>query len=278
MEHAHALDRPVGMLAVAVRRGLRPGRVKDVLHGVPLGHPAHPVLTDLPIGCWVSAAVLDLLPGTERASRLLISAGLAATLPTALTGLADWSALHPEQQRVGFVHAVTNAAATALYAGSVAARGLGRHRTGKALAYAGLTVVACGGYLGAHLAFRQAAGANHTEQVAHLVGLGWHDLCPLSDLPDSVPVRRALGYIELFVLRQDSSVAVLADRCAHLAGPLHRGRLVGVDGQECVVCPWHGSTFRIADGTVVHGPATARQPSFETRVLDDGMVQVRPRA
>jgi nitrite reductase/ring-hydroxylating ferredoxin subunit len=72
-------------------------------------------------------------------------------------------------------------------------------------------------------------------------------------------------------------VRVLSDHCAHLGGPLHQGRIVTDQGDLCVTCPWHGSTFRLADGSVVHGPATARQPAFETRVTDSGSVQVRPR-
>jgi nitrite reductase/ring-hydroxylating ferredoxin subunit len=71
---------------------------------------------------------------------------------------------------------------------------------------------------------------------------------------------------------------VLSDHCAHLGGPLHQGRLTSVDGATCVVCPWHGSTFRLSDGAVVHGPATARQPAFDTRVSDTGMIQVRASA
>ena len=100
----------------------------------------------------------------------------------------------------------------------------------------------------------------------------------MADLPDGWPVTRRLGYISLFVLRAGDDVHVLTDRCSHLAGPLHQGSIISDDsGETCVVCPWHGSTFRVADGSVVHGPATARQPSFETRVTDDGVLQVRPR-
>ena len=36
-------------------------RIADILHGTWLGHPFHVVLTDVPIGCWTGAAVLDLL-------------------------------------------------------------------------------------------------------------------------------------------------------------------------------------------------------------------------
>ncbi|HEX2313476.1 MAG TPA: Rieske (2Fe-2S) protein [Thermomonospora sp.] len=277
LEHASGLDGAIRSISSAISRVLGPGPAKDALHGVPAGHPAHPPLTDVPMGCWMSAAVLDLLPGTERAAQTLVAAGLAGAVPTMLTGWADWSALHREQQRVGLVHASTVGTAAALYTASLVARRQGRWGLGKLLGFAGLSALLTGGYLGGHLAFRQAAGANHADQVAHLVSLGWHDLCPVDELPDGWPVHRRLGYISLFVLREGDQVHVLADRCAHLGGPLHQGRVIVDENDDtCVVCPWHGSTFRVADGSVVHGPATGRQPSFETRVTEDGTLQVRP--
>jgi nitrite reductase/ring-hydroxylating ferredoxin subunit/uncharacterized membrane protein len=278
IERAGALDRVTGALTGAVRGALRRRRTADLLHGVPLGQPAHPPLVQLPIGCWASAALLDLLPGTSRASRVLIAAGIAGAAPAAAAGLADWSELHREQQRVGLVHAVSGALATALYSASLVARVAGRDRDGKLLSAGGLTAAAAGGYLGGHLAFRLGAGASHAEPVAHLAPLGWHDLCRLRDLPDGRLVRLPLGYLSLVVLRQGSDVRALADHCAHLGGPLHQGRLVRKDADLCVACPWHGSTFRLSDGSVVHGPATARQPAFDTQVTESGVVQVRPRA
>jgi hypothetical protein len=85
-----------------------------------------PPLTDLPIGLWMSAAVLDLMPGTRRASQVLVAAGLAGAVPTVLTGIAVWSALHREQQRVGLVHAAGTATASLLYSASFVARYQGR--------------------------------------------------------------------------------------------------------------------------------------------------------
>ena len=106
--------------------------------------------------------------------------------------------------------------------------------------------------------------------------LGWHDLCRIYELPDGRLSRRRLGYLTLTLLRLGGDVLALADQCAHLGGPLHQGSLTDDGNGPCVTCPWHGSTFRLADGTVVHGPATARQPAFDTRVVEGGMVQVRP--
>ena len=64
IEDARPLDPAVKAVRTVVNKLLGPQAVRDVLHGVWFGHPLHPVLTDVPIGAWTSAAVLDLLPGT----------------------------------------------------------------------------------------------------------------------------------------------------------------------------------------------------------------------
>ena len=278
IERSPTLDRPVRVLSETVVRALPPGTRTDALHGVPFGQPAHPALVRMPLGCWTSAVLLDLFRGSERAAGTLVAAGLAAALPSAATGLADWSALHRHQQRVGLVHAITQAGATTLFGASLVARVAGRPGNGKVLSAGGLALATVGAYLGGHLALRLGAGASHAESIEHLSGLGWHDLCPLDELPDGRLARRQLGYLSLMTLRTGDTVHVLSDHCAHLGGPLHQGRVVTVRDATCVTCPWHGSTFRVSDGAVMHGPATARQPAFESQVTDAGWVQVRPRA
>jgi nitrite reductase/ring-hydroxylating ferredoxin subunit/uncharacterized membrane protein len=297
-ERSPSLDGPVQALSGAISRVLPPGTwLDDVLHGVPFGQPAHPALVRLPLGCWTSSVLLDFLPvgtrhlpaarrfpGMDRlppmdrvpAASALLAAGLAASIPSVATGLADWSALHRHQQRVGLVHAVAQGSATALFSASLLARIGGRPKSGKVLSVAGLTAATAGAYLGGHLALRLGAGASHAESAEHLAALGWQDLCPLADLPEGRPARRQLGYLSLLALRQDDAVYVLSDHCAHLGGPLHQGRVLTERGATCIACPWHGSVFRVSDGAVVHGPATARQPSFESQVTDSGIVQVRP--
>ena len=277
IERAPVLDRSVRALSDTVVRALPPGPQTDALHGVPFGQPAHPALVRMPLGCWTSAVLLDLFRGTERASGTLVAAGLVGALPAAATGLADWSALHRHQQRVGLVHAISQAGATTLFGASLLARVAGRSGNGKVLSAGGLAFATVGAYLGGHLALRLGAGASHAEPIDHLAGLGWHDLCPLSEFPDGRLARRQLGYLSLLALRSGDTVYVLSDHCAHLGGPLHQGRVVTERGALCVTCPWHGSTFRLSDGAVIHGPATARQPAFESQVTESGLVQVRPR-
>ncbi|WP_405463047.1 Rieske (2Fe-2S) protein [Streptomyces jietaisiensis] len=254
-------------------RALPLGRARDALHGRWLGHPVHPLLVQVPVGSWLSAAVLDLFPGQRRAARTLIATGLGAALPAALAGWVDWAELHREQMRVGLVHAAANVAGIGLYAGSLTARLRGREALGRTLGLAGLGAVGVGGALGGHLAYRQASGANHAEHVPHLVRPGWHPLAELDDLPLGRPVRRDIDDIAVVAVRaEDDTVWVLAERCSHMAGPLSEGTVE--DG--CLRCPWHGSLFRLSDGWNVEGPATAPQPAFETRVVD-GRVEARLR-
>jgi nitrite reductase/ring-hydroxylating ferredoxin subunit len=88
-------------------------------------------------------------------------------------------------------------------------------------------------------------------------------------LPEGKPVRQMVGEIPVVAVRSGGRVHVLADRCSHMSGPLSDGELA--DG--CLTCPWHGSVFRIADGSVARGPATAPQPAFEVRE-DGGAIHV----
>ncbi|CAM5272746.1 Nitrite reductase/ring-hydroxylating ferredoxin subunit/uncharacterized membrane protein OS=Streptomyces griseomycini OX=66895 GN=FHS37_007173 PE=4 SV=1 [Streptomyces griseomycini] len=254
-------------------RALPLGRARDALHGRWLGHPVHPLMVQVPIGSWMSAAVLDLWPGRSRGAGLLVGVGLAAAGPAALAGAVDWAELRRQQKRVGLVHAVANTAAVGLYGASLVCRLTGRAGAGRAYGFLGLTAVGLGGMLGGHLAYRQASGANHAEEVPHVVGEGWHRIGTVDEFPAGRPVRRTVDDVPVLVVRETGGTFhALADRCSHLAGPLSEGTIA--DG--CVQCPWHGSVFRLSDGWNVRGPATAPQPAFDTRVVD-GHVEIRLR-
>jgi nitrite reductase/ring-hydroxylating ferredoxin subunit len=195
----------------------------------------------------------------------LIAAGLAATLPTVASGWADYAEAHEDQQRVGLVHAATNATAVALFVAALAARAGGG--SGRVPSVAGGLIAGVGALLGGHLGYRQALGANHAEDVTHIGPAEWQPLGPIAELPEGEPVRRRAGRVDVVVVRRGTQVTVLADRCPHLSAPLSDGELVGSDGDARLVCPWHGSQFRLDDGCVVHGPATASVPRFETRTV-----------
>jgi nitrite reductase/ring-hydroxylating ferredoxin subunit/uncharacterized membrane protein len=265
LERTPALDPPARFLAGVWDRLLPGGKARDGLHGVWLGHPLHPALTDLPIGCWTSAMLLDLAGGeeTRTAAQHLVGLGVLSAVPTIVSGASDYVAIgeFDAPKRVGVVHALSNAAATMLYAASWLRRRSGDHRGGVWLGLAGATAATVGGALGGHLAYRNAVGVDHTTGDSGPAE--WTDVCALRDLPMRQPVRRTVGDTDVLLYRLGSTVRAIAATCSHLGGPLDEGTVT----DECVTCPWHGSTFRLDDGSVVHGPATAPQPAYDVRVV-----------
>ena len=163
LESARVVDRLDGPLMHVARALLAsPGR-RALLQGQWIGHALHPLLTDLPLGSWTSMSILDLTGGRRArpsAERLLV-VGLLSSAPTVLTGLAEWGETSGGERRVGYLHAVGNAAALGLYGSSYAARRRGRHTLGVGLGLAGAATVAAAGYLGSHLSLGRKVGSRH---------------------------------------------------------------------------------------------------------------------
>ncbi|MFI1991711.1 Rieske 2Fe-2S domain-containing protein [Actinoplanes sp. NPDC020271] len=274
LEEARSLDGVSDRIQSAVTAAVRPQRLRDLLHGTWLGHPLHPVLVQVPVGAFVCSAILDLLPGSKKAATTLVTVGVAGAVPAVAAGWVDWSQLTRDRRRVGLVHAGANAVAVGLYTASLLARLGGRHARGRALGYAGLTVAGLGAYLGGHLAYAQAAGTNQAAPDIGRLPEEWTEVCSLASVPERRTVVRLAGDVPVLLYRIADRVSALVERCSHETGPLGEGEVVGDGWDACVVCPWHGSTFRLSDGAVVHGPAANNQPVIPVRVKD-GRIEIR---
>lgn len=167
VEHASVLDTAVDIDRSVVRALARPRALRRLLHGVPFGHPLHPLMVQVPLGAWISAAVLDLLggKGNAKAAKTLVGVGLVSSGSASVAGYVDWSELDREQLRTGWVHQAVNWTGITLYGLSWMQRKRGNHGAGKLLGFAGLAVVGVGGYLGGHLAYRQRAGVSGDGEV-----------------------------------------------------------------------------------------------------------------
>lgn len=159
MERTGAIDRLSAPLHRLVKRVMPAGWKADALTGRWLGHPAHPFLVTAPIGCWTSASLLDIV-GQRRAAQTLIGAGVISAVPTAVTGLADWTDTAGAEQRVGLLHLALNLTATGLYGASWVARRWRRNGAGIGLAVAGATAATTAGWLGGHLAYSLGVGVD----------------------------------------------------------------------------------------------------------------------
>ncbi|NYD40909.1 DUF2231 domain-containing protein [Nocardioides panaciterrulae] len=175
LEQVDALDRPVRVLEPWIRTVFGTGTRGALLRGEWFGHALHPLLTDLAVGTWTSASLLDVLGGPESSlpAQRLVGAGLVAAAPTAWTGWAEWTALSSRDKRVGLVHAVTNGVAIGAYAGSWLARRRGDHGTGARLALAGAAVASFGAYLGGHLTEGRRVASHHPAYDEPGTNGGW---------------------------------------------------------------------------------------------------------
>jgi nitrite reductase/ring-hydroxylating ferredoxin subunit len=273
------LDRPAERLeralAAAFTAGGRPAqRLKNVLHGTWLGHPLHPVLTDVPIGAWTAGLVLDALdargrrtgPGADAA----LAVGVGGAVAAALTGMTDWQHTAGRARRIGLTHGLLNTTSLACYLTSLGLRRRGRRRAGRRAALLGYLVSALAAYLGGHLVYALRIGVDHAADAPR--PSDFVPVLPDAGLPEGQARCIELEGAPVLLVRRGGRIDAIAATCSHLGGPLARGRIE--DG--VVQCPWHGSRFALDDGRVVDGPATFAQPGYETRVRA-GHVELRAR-
>lgn len=268
------LDPVADRLDKLARPRLEEPAVRNALSGAWLGHRLHPLLTDVAVGSFASAVLVDLLaPGHSHVARRLIGVGLLSSLPTAASGLSDWIDVYDDARRVGLVHAAGNGLAMALFTRSFLHRGRlhkarGKKGGGRLSSLLGLAVLAGTGYLGGHLSYVQGVGVDHTAFEPRIER--WTDLAAEDAVPEDGHLVAKAGEVEVLLVRQHGSIRALANRCTHAGWPLAPGKFEG----GCVTCPMHGSVFRLEDGSVERGPAASPQPCFEVRV-NEGRVEVR---
>jgi nitrite reductase/ring-hydroxylating ferredoxin subunit/uncharacterized membrane protein len=272
-----SLDGTAKPLSTAAMKAIRPGPVKDMLSGTWLGHPLHPVLTDVTIGAFLSSSMLDVL-GDERheaAADRLIGLGLLSVVPTAAAGIADWADTVGSTRRIGFVHGLGNVAVAGLFGLSWLARKTGARGLGKVLSMAGMGLATGTAYLGGHLSFAKGVGVDQTafQRRPH----DWTDAIDGSDLEPGKPARARVGEVRVLVYRDGERLLAIDDTCNHRGCNLTGGAVeADPDGRPTIRCTCHGSTFRLDDGSLVRGPATAPQPAYDARI-EGGKVQVKLR-
>ena len=250
-------------------------KVADLLHGTWLGHPLHVVLTDVPLGSWTAAAVLDVLEEKTGSSTMgrgadaAIALGLAGAAGAAITGLADWSKIGGGQpRRIGLAHGLLNATATVCYVTSLCLRRTHSRRAGRRFALLGLMVSSVAAYLGGHLVFKEKIGVDHTAD--HSPPEDFLPVLAEAELREEELRRVQADGMPVLLVRKGQRIYAIAETCAHLGGPLSEGKLE----DATVRCPWHGSRFSLEDGRVLEGPSVHAQPVLDVRVRD-GQIEVR---
>lgn len=247
---------------------------KDFMNGTWLGHPLHPMLTDVTVGMWLATAVLDglaLVSGRRRlaaCSQALLGVGVASSAATAATGLSDWMYLRDHRREVGLSHALLNVGSLLFYGASLALRRGGHHGAGRAVALGGLALATGAAYVGGEMAYTMKVGVNHVPDTK--LPEDYVAVADYRELQEGRPQRASADGVPVVLVRRGPRVHALVATCSHLGGPLDKGL---VDG-DTIVCPWHGSRYSLQTGRAVGGPSPYWQPVLETRI-HNGQVEVR---
>jgi nitrite reductase/ring-hydroxylating ferredoxin subunit/uncharacterized membrane protein len=268
---------PFGKLMQAIFRTiLKPiPPLKDFLHGTWLGHPLHPLLTDVPIGVFTLALLFDIV-GLRDAAAFAIAFGILAMLATAIAGYADYIDIDMDgpPRRYASVHQTLMMLSLVCYFISGGMRfgqfgGPGSIEV--PLAVVGYVLLALGAYLGGDLTFNM--GMQIDRHAWRDSDEKWRAL-DVSDIPADKPTKAKAGGQALVVVRKGEQLFALHDTCSHQGCSLSEGKLVD-DGRR-IECGCHGSRFELADGSLNRGPAVYPQPAYEVR-RSEGKIEVRRR-
>jgi nitrite reductase/ring-hydroxylating ferredoxin subunit len=250
----------------------RPGKLlQDFLNGAWLGHSLHPVVVDVVVGGATAAVLLQVLTwfgvGDLRVALLWVL-GLTwlAGLSAIVSGLTDFkdTATGDERAVVG-LHGLINIVATVILTVAFFAILGGGDGIGGWLILVGYGVLSVGAFIGGHVVFKYGYMVNFNAFAGGKKAKEFTAVLPAADLAEATPTKAMLGTTGLVVVRRGDLVWALKETCSHAGGPLAQGTLDGYN----IICPWHGSAFRLSDGAVRHGPATARQVAYRARISGD---------
>ena len=267
----------------AFEAGGEAGRVaKDFLHGVWLGHPLHPVLTDIPIGAWTMAQVFDVASiaqggdkSLDQAADIALGVGIVAAVGAATTGIADWSEARQAGtlRRMGLAHGLLNAAGLTLNIVSLLMRQKnsgGQRRVARAFSAAGYLTSATAAYVAGELVYNHGMAVSRNafvEEQEH-----FRDVADVRELDDGKMRSYDVGDTRVALVKHEDGIHAFGAVCSHMGCDLAEGDLDG----HTVTCNCHGSQFDIRDGSLIHGPATDPVPGFDVKT-QIGRVLVRVR-
>jgi nitrite reductase/ring-hydroxylating ferredoxin subunit len=80
--------------------------------------------------------------------------------------------------------------------------------------------------------------------------MGWLRALEEKELPDGQRLVMDVGGRKLLIIHYNKSIYAMTNICPHLGLPLSLGRIFVEDGICALQCPWHHSSFDLANGNV----------------------------
>ena len=85
----------------------------------------------------------------------------------------------------------------------------------------------------------------------------------LEEIPPGTAKTVTANGRKLALFHVNGSIYAIEDTCPHRGGPLSQGMLA----EDEVICPWHGSRFKVKTGAVLTPPAQRNVKSFPVRIV-----------
>jgi nitrite reductase/ring-hydroxylating ferredoxin subunit len=92
-------------------------------------------------------------------------------------------------------------------------------------------------------------------------------VCRIDEIPPGEAKQFYLGENEILVINLSGRYFCLAARCTHAGAPLVEGEII----EDVLICPWHGSNFRVTDGSVLKGPAERPLRAYPSVIKGDNL-------
>jgi anthranilate 1,2-dioxygenase ferredoxin component len=96
----------------------------------------------------------------------------------------------------------------------------------------------------------------------------WHDLVTEAEFPAEGKLVQIINGWHVLVVKTDTGLFAINDRCTHQASPVSTGRI----RRGAVMCPLHGARFEVETGRCIGGTYKSLR-TFPLRIVD-GMVEV----
>ncbi len=256
----------------------RPGKLlQDFMNGSWLGHSLHAVIVDVVVGGATAALLLDVLrvvfnvDGLESATTWVLGLAWAAGIGAILTGLTDFKDTGTGAERnVAGLHGLINVIGNGGFFFSLQERLKGNHEGAFIPLVIGYAIISLGSFIGGHIVFKFGYMVNHNAFAKGKRAREFTPVMAAADVPEGMPTKVMFGATAVMLVRRGDVVHALKETCSHAGGPLSEGELK----DDTITCPWHDSTFKLADGAVVHGPAGSRQVSYRARI-NGGQVELQ---
>lgn len=141
----------------------------------------------------------------------------------------------------------------------------------------GFILMCIAGWMGGTLIHRNQIGVDPRyankgkwKEAYFKEGNGEIEVASIEELQVNQMKLLHVGSARIVLARTENSYVAFDDRCTHRGGSLAGGSMTC----GTVHCPWHGSQFKVSDGSVAAGPAEEKIKVYEV-IEKEGRVYLR---